>query len=154
ALPWRQDDLAQRGHAIECRNYAEDPAREFLPQAGRLLMYREPAGPGIRVDAGVAEGGDVSVYYDPMLAKLIVGAETRNAAIARLDAALRWYIVLGIRTNVPFLRAILAHPRFATAAIDTGFLDSEREALVASLTRALPPAAPCADAWPHGRRSD
>ena len=80
-LPWKQSDLSQRGHAIECRIYAEDPAQDFLPQAGTLLMYREPAGPGIRVDAGVVEGSEISVFYDPMLAKLIVAAETRDLAI-------------------------------------------------------------------------
>ena len=80
--------------------YAEDPSNGFLPQAGPLLMYREPEGPGIRVDAGVAERSDVSVFYDPMLAKLIVSAETREAAIARAGSALRQYIVLGIRTDL------------------------------------------------------
>jgi acetyl/propionyl-CoA carboxylase alpha subunit len=124
-LPWTQADVNQRGHAIECRIYAEDPARDFLPQAGTLLMYREPAGPGIRVDAGVVEGGDVSVFYDPMLAKLIVSAETRSAAIARAVVALRQYIVLGIRTNIPFLLSILQHPRFGSGDVHTGFLDAE-----------------------------
>jgi 3-methylcrotonyl-CoA carboxylase alpha subunit len=122
-LPWTQAQLSQRGHAVECRIYAEDPAQGFLPQAGPLLLYREPQGPGIRVDAGVVEGGEVSVYYDPMLAKLIVWGETRDAAIARAVCALRDYHVLGIRTNIPFLLRILEHPRFAAADIDTGFLD-------------------------------
>ncbi|MDP1570490.1 MAG: acetyl-CoA carboxylase biotin carboxylase subunit [Vicinamibacterales bacterium] len=122
-LPWSQADLTQRGHAIECRIYAEDPAQAFLPQAGPLLLYREPQGPGIRVDSGVVEGGEVSVYYDPMLAKLIVWGETRERARARAIAALQEYPVLGIRTNIPFLLAILRHERFAEATIDTGFLD-------------------------------
>jgi acetyl/propionyl-CoA carboxylase alpha subunit len=116
-------DLRQHGHAIECRIYAEDPGQDFLPQAGPLLLYREPRGPGIRVDAGVIEGGEVSVYYDPMLAKLIVWAETREAATARAVAALEDYQVLGIRTNIPFLLAILRHERFRNASLDTGFLD-------------------------------
>ena len=90
-LPWRQEELTQRGHAIECRVYAEDPARGFLPQAGPLLRYREPSGPGIRVDAGVVEGGEVSVYYDPLLAKLIVWGATRAEAIARTREALARY---------------------------------------------------------------
>jgi acetyl-CoA carboxylase biotin carboxylase subunit len=139
-LPWSQSALSQRGHAIECRIYAEDPASDFLPQAGPLLMYREPQGPGIRVDGGVKEGGEVSVFYDPMLAKLIVHAETRQAAIARAIAALRHYIVLGIRTNIPFLIAILEHPRFAAGDIDTGFLDAERSSLSGEVQRELPPA--------------
>ena len=71
-LPWTQGALSQRGHAIECRVYAEDPRQGFLPQAGRLLLYREPQGPGIRVDSGVVEGGEIPVHYDPMIAKLIV----------------------------------------------------------------------------------
>ena len=123
-LPWRQSDLAQRGHAIECRVYAEDPAGGFLPQAGRLLLYREPSGPGIRVDSGVEEGTEVPVQYDPMLAKLIASGETRDAAIARAIAALRSFPVLGVRSNIPFLIAVLSHPAFAAGDIDTGFIDA------------------------------
>jgi acetyl/propionyl-CoA carboxylase alpha subunit len=123
-LPWTQEDLAQRGHAIECRIYAEDPASGFLPQAGRLLLYREPSGPGIRVDSGVEEGGEVPVQYDPMLAKLIVSAETRDAAIGRAVAALRAYPVLGVRTNIPFLVNVLTHPAFAAGDTSTAFIDS------------------------------
>jgi 3-methylcrotonyl-CoA carboxylase alpha subunit len=124
ALPWRQEDLAQRGHAIECRVYAEDPASGFLPQAGPLLVYREPSGPGVRVDSGVEEGAAVPVHYDPMLAKLIASAETRDAAIARAAAALRRFPVLGVGTNIPFLIKILEHPAFAAGEIDTGFIDA------------------------------
>jgi acetyl/propionyl-CoA carboxylase alpha subunit len=131
-LPWRQEDLAQRGHAIECRVYAEDPENGFLPQAGRLAVYREPRGPGIRVDSGVVEGGSVSVYYDPLLAKLVAYAETREAARARAVAALRQYAILGVRTNVPFLVRLLEHPRFLDASIDTGFLDAHEEVLRAA----------------------
>ena len=111
-LPWRDGSLTQRGHAIEARVYAEDPARDFLPQAGRLLLYREPRLPGVRVDSGVAEGGEVPVHYDPMLAKVIALGENRDVAIARLVAALRDYPILGIRTNIPFLLRVLEHPRF------------------------------------------
>jgi acetyl/propionyl-CoA carboxylase alpha subunit len=141
ALPWSQDALSQRGHAIECRIYAEDPAQAFMPQAGPLLMYREPRGPGVRVDAGVREGGEVSVHYDPMLAKLIVSAETREAAIRRAIEALRRYVVLGIRTNIPFLLAILHHPAFAAGAVDTTFLDRERGSLLPEAIEPLPAAA-------------
>ena len=88
ALPWTQPDLHQRGHAIECRVYAEDPAAGYLPQAGRVLLYRQPQRPGIRVDSGVVEGSDVSVHYDPMIAKVIAHAETRDGAIGRMRAAL------------------------------------------------------------------
>ncbi len=124
-LSWPQASLAQRGHAIECRLYAEDPSADFLPQAGCLLLYREPQGPGIRVDSGVTEGSDVSVHYDPMLAKLIVYGETREAARRRALDALARYAVLGLHTNISFLRAILQHPRFVAAQVDTRFLERE-----------------------------
>ncbi len=133
-VPWRQSELAQRGHAIECRIYAEDPGSGFLPQAGTLAVYREPRGPGIRVDGGAAEGDEVSVHYDPLLAKLISSAETREAARQRLIAALREFVVLGIRTNVPFLIRVLEHPRFGEGGIDTSFLDGEGQALCESPT--------------------
>jgi acetyl-CoA carboxylase biotin carboxylase subunit len=130
-LGWTQASLTQRGHAIECRVYAEDPAQGFLPQAGQLLLYREPRGPGVRVDSGVMEGGEVSVHYDPMLAKVIVQSETRAGAIARASAALRQFPVLGIRTNLAYLRAVLAHPSFVGGEVDTDFLDRETPGLVA-----------------------
>jgi len=131
-LPWTQASLSTRGHAIECRIYAEDPGHGFLPQAGPLLLYREPSGPGIRVDAGVEEGSTVDVHYDPMLAKLVVSAETRPAAIARLRAALRRYPVLGIRTNIPFLLRLIDLPEFAAGDLHTGFIDEHRGALLRS----------------------
>jgi acetyl-CoA carboxylase biotin carboxylase subunit len=132
-LPWSQDQLSQRGHAIEVRVYAEDPMRGDLPQAGPLLLYREPTMPGIRVDAGVTEGSEVSVHYDPMLAKLIAWGETREAARRRALAALRQYPVLGIRTNIALLIELLEHPRFIAGTIDTRFLDVEGDAIRARL---------------------
>jgi acetyl-CoA carboxylase biotin carboxylase subunit len=129
-LPWLQADLGQRGHAIECRVYAEDPASGFLPQAGPLLVYREPSGPGIRVDSGVEQGADVPVHYDPMLAKLIASGETREAAIARATAALRAFPVLGVRTNIAFLINVLRHPAFAAGEIHTGFIDQHLDDLL------------------------
>ena len=123
ALPWTQAALSQRGHAIECRVYAEDPGAGFLPQAGPLLLYREPVGPGIRIDSGVVEGGTVSVHYDPLLAKVTVWAESRDAAIARAIAALRAFPILGIRTNVPFLIRLLDHPDVRAGRLHTRFID-------------------------------
>ncbi len=137
-LPFTQDGLSQRGHAIECRIYAEDPSQGFLPQAGTILLYREPQGPGIRVDSGVRSGADVSVHYDPMLAKLIVHAASREEARRRAMAALRDYAILGIRTNIPFLLQILAHPQFVSGTIDTGFLDREGHALASAIPAELP----------------
>jgi acetyl/propionyl-CoA carboxylase alpha subunit len=127
-VPWRQEQLTQRGHAIECRVYAEDPV-SFLPQAGRILLYREPVAPGIRIDAGVAEGAEVPVFYDPLLAKLIAYGETRDVAIERARAALADYAILGLSTNVAFLRRVLDHRRFRSGAIDIGFVDAEHEVL-------------------------
>ena len=109
--PWIRGAVAPRGHAIELRLYAEDPVH-FLPRSGRLLAYREPEGPGIRVDAGVAEGSRVGVEYDPLLAKLIVRAETREAAIARARRAVAEWVVLGVETNLPTLAAVLEAPAF------------------------------------------
>ena len=122
-LPWTQRDISRRGHAIECRIYAEDPDGGFLPQAGTLLIYREPAGPGVRIDSGVVEGGTVSVHYDPLLAKLTVLAESRDAAIARALAALRRFPVLGIRTNVPFLIRLLDHADMRSGHVHTRFIE-------------------------------
>ena len=151
-LPWRQEDLTQRGHALECRIYAEDPAQGFLPHAGPLLRYREPSGPGIRVDSGVVEGGAVSVYYDPMLAKLITWGETRHDSIARAREALARFEILGVRTNLAFLGAILRHPAFLAGDIDTGFLGRELGALTA--TEPLSPEIAAAAAWHAARGAD
>jgi acetyl/propionyl-CoA carboxylase alpha subunit len=128
-LPWPQKALTQRGHAIEVRVYAEDPARNHLPQAGPLLLYREPSMPGVRIDAGVMEGSEISVHYDPMIAKLIASGESREVARQRAIAALRSYPILGIRTNIGLLIELLQHPRFVSGDIDTGFLDGEGDRL-------------------------
>ena len=138
-LKWSQDQVVSRGHAIEVRVYAEDPMRDDLPQAGPLLLYRQPSMPGIRIDAGVVEGDQISVHYDPMIAKLIAGGDTRESARRRAIEALRAYPILGIRTNVPFLIRLLEHPRFVSGDIDTGFIDTERQALVAGLDAEPPP---------------
>ena len=140
-LPWTQEALSQRGHAIEARIYAEDPAQHDLPQAGSLLLYREPSMPGIRVDSGVVEGGEIGVHYDPLVAKLIATGETREAARRRAVEALRQFPILGIRTNIAFLIALLEHPRFVSGDIDTRFLDVEGDALRASIAGDAPPEA-------------
>jgi acetyl-CoA carboxylase biotin carboxylase subunit len=124
-LPWRQEELTQRGHAVECRIYAEDPEAGFMPQAGPLALYREPSGPGIRVDSGVVEGDEIAVHYDPLIAKLIVSAESRDAALDRAASALRAFPILGIRTNLPFLLRLVADPRVRAGATHTAFIDSE-----------------------------
>jgi acetyl/propionyl-CoA carboxylase alpha subunit len=136
-LPWTQAVVRQRGHAIEARVYAEDPASGFLPQAGPLLLYREPRLPGVRIDSGVVEGDEISIHYDPMIAKVIASAETRELAIRRLTAALRAFPILGVQTNIPFLLRVLELPRFRDGTIDTGFLDREGASL-ADAPREIP----------------
>jgi 3-methylcrotonyl-CoA carboxylase alpha subunit len=122
-LPWTQEQLAQRGHAIEVRVYAEDPLDRFLPQSGRIAFYREPSGPGVRVDAGVTGGTEIGVKFDPMLAKLVCFAESREGAIDRMVRALRDYVVLGTKTNVSWLRRVVSHPAFRDGRVSTRFLD-------------------------------
>jgi len=129
-LPWRQDEIGVRGHAIECRVYAEDPDRGFLPDAGPLLRYEEPHGPGLRVDAGVEAGGVVPSQYDALLAKLIAWADDRPTALARARTALGRYTVLGVRNNIGFLRRLLAHPRVVEGRVDTRFLEAALPELV------------------------
>ena len=123
-LPWTQDELTQRGHAIECRLYAEDPETGFLPSTGPLLRYVPPAGPGIRHDGGVREGDEVMVHYDPMLAKLCAWAETRAGATARMIAALEQTVVHGVRTNLSFLRQLVGSEAFALADFHTSWIDA------------------------------
>jgi acetyl-CoA carboxylase biotin carboxylase subunit len=127
-LPWRQRHITQTGHAIECRIYAEDPEQDFMPCPGRIEGLRLPEGLGLRNDCGVYEGAEVSIYYDPMIAKLICWGENRVEAILRMRRALREYQVRGIKTNIPFHQWILRHPRFMSGDFNTGFIDQEYRA--------------------------
>ncbi|NTW01974.1 MAG: acetyl-CoA carboxylase biotin carboxylase subunit, partial [Oscillochloris sp.] len=120
-LPFSQDDITFRGHAIEARLYAEDPV-SFLPAVGRLALLDPPLGPGVRVDSGLTSGDEVTVYYDPMIAKLIVSGADRATAIDRLRRALDDYAVLGLTTNLPLLCAITDNPAFIAGDTHTGFL--------------------------------
>jgi acetyl-CoA carboxylase biotin carboxylase subunit len=122
-LPFRQDDISQRGHAIECRVYAEDPANDFLPSIGTILHAAEPQGPGIRVDTGVRSGDEITIHYDPMIAKLIVYGQDRQDAIRRMDSALSQYVILGLTTNLRFLRAVLSHPDFHEGRTTTALIE-------------------------------
>jgi propionyl-CoA carboxylase alpha chain len=126
-LAFRQADIKPRGWALEARVYAEDPYRKFLPSIGRLVRYRQPEADGqrVRVDSGVYEGGEISVYYDPMIAKLITGGTDRMEAIARMRAALDAFYIRGLTHNIPFLAALMAHPRFAAGRLSTGFIAEE-----------------------------
>ncbi len=122
-LPLQQEDIKPQGHAIECRIYAEDPYRDFVPSTGRLLRWRPPSGPGLRLDSGVTEGQEVSIYYDPMLAKLTAWAPTRELSLRRMEVALSQFQALGVLTNIPLLRAVVRHSQFRRGEYDTGFLE-------------------------------
>jgi len=122
-LSWSQEDLVPRGHAIECRIYAEDPLRNFAPSPGRISLLVRPNGPGIRVDSGVFQGSVVPLDYDPMVAKLVVHAPDRPAAVARLRRALQEYQVRGIATTLTLFRALVEMDEFVEADFHTGFLD-------------------------------
>jgi acetyl-CoA carboxylase biotin carboxylase subunit len=173
-LPFEQADLSQRGHAIECRIYAEDADGGFLPSPGRILALRVPGGPGIRDDSGVEEGDEVPSYYDPLVSKLVAWGEDRASAIARMRRAVREYKVLGIKTTLPFFERVLRHPDFVAGRIDTSFVermglpreDAERPwpvALAAAAIRvfeqrrsAVSPAAagPAPSAWRRAARRE
>jgi 3-methylcrotonyl-CoA carboxylase alpha subunit len=132
ALPFGQDDVAVRGHAVEARLYAEDPERGFLPSTGKLYALRLPDGEGIRVDAGVRAGDAVTPHYDPMIAKVIAHAPTRTAALDRLAAALKATVVAGPKTNIPFLTRLSEAEEFRAGRFDTGFIDRNLAALTAA----------------------
>jgi 3-methylcrotonyl-CoA carboxylase alpha subunit len=129
-LPLGQSDIPLAGHAVEARIYAEDPARGFLPSAGRIAALELPVGEGIRVDTGVAPGDVVPPDYDPMIAKIIAHAPTRNEALTRLAAALGDVVVAGPRVNTPFLQALAEHPEFRAGRFDTSFIDRHLAALL------------------------
>jgi len=116
------EDAVPRGHALECRLYAEDPSNDDLPSPGRVLHLSEPAGPGIRVDSGLDTGSEVTVHYDPLLSKIVTWGQSRAEAIERMRDALRRTVVLGVPTNLARLRAIVEHPAFAAGDLHTGFI--------------------------------
>jgi len=124
-LRYRQEDISWRGHAIECRIYAEDPDEGFMPSTGTLKNYRIPAGPGVRVDSGVIAGSQIPIYYDPMIAKMIVWGSDRPQAIRRCRRALEEYRVGGVRSTVGFHRIVLENPRFVAGELSTRFLEEE-----------------------------
>ncbi|MEW9897906.1 acetyl/propionyl/methylcrotonyl-CoA carboxylase subunit alpha [Chitinivorax sp. PXF-14] len=130
-LPLDQAGLAIHGHALEARVYAEDPAKDFLPAIGRLDVLRTPQeGEFVRVDSGVVEGDEISPYYDPMIAKLIVWGEDRDTALRRMRQALADYRIVGLTTNLDFLAQVVAHPSFASGDVDTGLIARHRDELI------------------------
>ncbi len=124
ALPFDQTAVQQRGHALECRVYAEDPARNFLPSIGQISYYQRPSGPGVRVDDGIATGAHISPFYDPMLAKVITYGHDRAEAIRKMERALRETAVLGVTTNIPYLLAILGEAHFRNGRTPTNYLQT------------------------------
>ncbi|RPF21420.1 acetyl/propionyl/methylcrotonyl-CoA carboxylase subunit alpha [Myceligenerans xiligouense] len=159
-LPLAQDDVEPHGHAVEARVYAEAPARGFLPDTGTVLAHAQPAGPGVRVDSGIATGSVIGGDYDPMLAKVIAHGTDRAQALDRLDRALAGSVVLGVETNTGWLRELLAHPDVRAGRIDTGLIEragdpAEPEPDDADLTaaaRALALHHPEKPAYPRVRR--
>jgi acetyl-CoA carboxylase biotin carboxylase subunit len=145
-LRYRQDDLTMNGWAIECRVSAEDPYNNFLPSTGRIKMLSEPSGPGVRVDSGIYAGYEVGLYYDPLLAKVIVWGETRGQAILRMRRALSEYKVLGIRTTIPFHYRMMESATFVAGRLDTKFLERSQvvetnptgeQAIIAAIAAAM-----------------
>jgi propionyl-CoA carboxylase alpha chain len=140
-LPFKQKDIKLTGWAMEARVYAEDPYRNFLPSIGRLTRYIEPeAGEHVRVDSGVGEGGEISIHYDPMIAKLCSYGADRKEAIAYMRKALDSYYIRGLNHNIPFLAALMGHPRFVKGNLSTGFIAEEYGAGFSAAD--LPPAEP------------
>ena len=122
-LPWTQAQIPQRGSSIECRIYAEDPAKGFMPSPGRLTRLVLPQGPGVRLECGVAEGVEVSVHYDPLLAKLITAGRDRDEAIARMSAALDAFVVEGVKTAIPFHQRVMQSDLFRSGAVHTQLIE-------------------------------
>jgi len=121
-LSFSQDDLKINGHAIECRVYAEDPQNNFLPDIGKLERYVRPEGPGVRVDDGFEQGMDIPIYYDPMIAKLVVHAQNRDEARTKMVRAIEEYHITGVKTTLPFCKFVMEHPAFVSGKFDTGFV--------------------------------
>ena len=125
-LRYQQEDLQIRGHAIECRIYAEDPNNSFFPSPGKIVRLSEPSGPGIRIDGGVYAGCTIPVHYDPLISKLVAHAEDRGQAIRRIQRALREYQIAGVQTTIPFFEVLLSHPQFVRGDLHTHFIEEYR----------------------------
>ncbi|HYN89886.1 MAG TPA: acetyl-CoA carboxylase biotin carboxylase subunit, partial [Ardenticatenaceae bacterium] len=151
-LRYRQEDIRLNGHAIEARITAEDPYTGFLPSAGTITSLGEPGGPGVRVESALHEGYQVSLFYDPMIAKLVAWGETRGDAILRLRRALQEYRILGVKTNIPFHRHLLDNTNFLAGVYDTGFLASNPDLMANLQSRDQAAAAIAATILFHRRR--
>jgi pyruvate carboxylase subunit A len=125
-IDFLQEDICINGHAIECRINAEDPLNDFAPSPGKIRGYRSAGGPGVRVDSGVHTGYTISPYYDSMISKLCVWERTRDLAIARMERALYEYVVVGVKTNIPFHKAVMRNPDFRSGDITTAFIEDNK----------------------------
>lgn len=130
AIPFTQADVIQQGHAIECRIYAEDARNQFLPAIGTIQRFEPAYATGVRVDSGIQSGDEITIHYDPMIAKLIVHDSTRTGAIQRMQQTLRDTVILGTTTNIDFLQVLLAHPAFVSGAVTTRFVDDNLQTLL------------------------
>lgn len=128
-IPYKQDTISQRGHAIECRIYAEDADNNFMPSSGKIELLREPKGPGIRYDSGIFEGSEISIFYDPILAKLIAWGINREEAITRLINALKENVILGVKTSNKFMQNVLNHKDFIEGKTYTNFIEEHKAEL-------------------------
>ena len=148
-----QEDVRAAGHAVECRIYAENPYQDFVPSTGTLALWRPPTGPGLRLDSGVAQGQTVSTFYDPMLAKMITWGPDRHTSLQRMDLALSQFPVLGVITNIPFLRDIIRHPRFQEGKYDTTFLENSLDLREPAVSEESGDLARALAAWYAGSQS-
>ncbi len=137
-LAFRQEDLRQRGHAIECRVYAEDPDNNFMPSAGKVYKISDPLGLGVRTDGYVYEGYEIPIYYDPMISKLIVWGKTRDEAIARMRRALYEYKITGVKTSIKMLERVMNNENFISGDYDTHFIEKNQEQLLSKATKEDP----------------
>jgi len=124
-LSIKQSDLKINGHALECRIYAEDALNNFLPSTGKIVHYKAPSGPGVRLDSGFEEGSEISIYYDPLISKLVTSGADREISINRMKRALNEYQIAGVTTNISFLELILQHPSFINGSFDINFIENE-----------------------------
>ncbi|MGB7970253.1 MAG: acetyl-CoA carboxylase biotin carboxylase subunit [Methanobacterium sp.] len=132
-----QNDISVRGHAIECRINAEDPLNDFAPNPGKITGYRSPGGNGVRVDSGVYNNYTIPPYYDSMISKLIVWGRTRNEAIARMQRALSEYIILGVKTTIPFHKSMMANQQFRAANLHTHFVDQYKKEIIENIEKVI-----------------
>jgi pyruvate carboxylase subunit A len=132
-----QNDISVRGHSIECRINAEDPLNDFAPNPGKITGYRSPGGNGVRVDSGVYNNYSIPPYYDSMISKLIVWGRTRNEAIARMQRALSEYIILGVKTTIPFHKSMMANQHFRDASLHTHFVDQYKQEIIENIEKVI-----------------